>query len=186
MKLDSRHKSGISLQGNLAVIELSSIFQFFDYATVSGELRVVAEQNNASFFFNKGVLIFGSLSFNRKRIGDMLVDSSLITAEQLTQCLRIHSQQGKKRKLGDILVRQGFVKFEELADLLQDQAREAFFESLSWKRGMFFFYANQHPAKEEILINERIDHLLLAGLVRMDDDRSNAENQIKDKEIKSL
>ena len=97
MKIDSRHKSGISLQGNLAVIELNSIFQFFDYATVSGELRVIADQNNASFFFNKGILIFGSLSFNRKRIGDMLVESGVITNEQLMQCLRVHAQQGKKK-----------------------------------------------------------------------------------------
>lgn len=186
MRLDSRHKSGISLQGNLAVIELNSIFQFFDYATVSGELRVVAEQNNASFFFNRGILIFGSLSFSKKRIGDMLVDSGMITTDQLTQCLRVHSQQGRRRRLGDILVRKGFVKFEDLADLLQNQAREAFFESLSWKRGMFFFYANQHPAKDEILINERIDHLLLEGLVRMDDDRSKAETITKDKELSSL
>lgn len=182
MRLDSRHKSGISLQGNISVIELNSIFQFFDYATVSGELRVVAEENNASFFFNKGILIFGSMSFNRKKIGDMLVESSLITSDQLGQCLKLHSQHGRRRRLGDILVRKGFVKYEDLADLLQSQAREAFFESLSWKSGMFFFYANQHPSKDEILINERIDHLLLEGIVRMDNDYSNREKGSNNKD----
>lgn len=168
MILDSRHKSGVSLQGNIAVIELNNIFQFFDYATASGELRVVGEHNNASFFFQKGILIFGALSVNQKKIGDMLVDSGIITALQLAQGLKFHAEHGKRRRLGDILVKKGFVKFEELAELLQVQAREAFFETLKWKSGMFFFYANQYPSKEEILINERIDHLLLEGIVRMD------------------
>lgn len=168
MKVDSRHKTGISLQGNIALIELNSIFQFFDYATVSGELRVVTDQNNASFFFQKGILIFGALSRNSKRIGDLLLESGAINASQLAQCLKIHNQHGMRRRLGDILVRKGFLKFEILVDLLKLQAREAFFETLSWKRGMFFFYANQYPSQEEILINERIDHLLLEGIVRMD------------------
>ncbi len=160
------------MQGDIAVIELNSIFQFLDYAALSGELRVITEQNIASFFFNKGMLIFGSLSFNRKRIGDMLSDSGLITAEQLNKCLAIHTQLGGRRRLGDILVRKGFVEYADLSKILQNQAREAFFETLMWKCGMFFFYVNQSPAEEEILINERIDHLLLEGLVRMDDSMS--------------
>jgi len=169
MKLDTRHKIGVSLQGNIASIELNNIFQFFDYATLSGELRIVGDDNNASFFFQKGILIFGALSRNHKRIGELLLESGLITASQLNQCLKIHNQHGTRRRLGDIIVRKGYLKFEALAELLKFQAREAFFETLTWKKGMFFFYANQSPSQEEILINERIDHLLLEGIVRMDD-----------------
>lgn len=168
MKLDSRHQMGVALQGNIATIELNNIFQFFDYATASGELRVIAEHNNASFFFQKGILIFGALSVNQKRIGDLLVESKLISGDQLTECLKIHAQHGRRRRLGEILVSKGMLAFESLAEVLKVQAREAFFETLTWRKGMFFFYANQYPAKDEILINERIDHLLLEGIVRMD------------------
>jgi hypothetical protein len=168
MKFDSFHKSGASLQGNIAAIELNNIFQFFDYATLSGELRIVADHNNASFFFQNGMLIFGALSVNQKKIGALLLESGLISEVQLDECLTIHAQHGMKRRLGDILVRKGFVPLESLAELLKLQAREAFFETLSWKQGMFYFYVNKHPSKKEILINERIDHLLLEGIVRMD------------------
>ena len=186
MKMESQYTSGISMQGNISVIELNTIFQFLDYAGLSGELRVVTEQNNASFFFNKGLLIFGSLSFNKKRIGDMLIDSGLITRDQLNRCLLIHSQLGGRRRLGDILVRKGLVNFNDLSDSLQVQARDAFFETLSWKRGMFFFYANQYPAKDEILINERIDHLLLQGLVRMDDASSEEDELDIERKLSSI
>lgn len=172
MKLDVRHNTGVALQGNIAAIELNNIFQFFDYASASGELRIIGEENNASFFFQRGMLIFGALSVNQKKIGDLLIESKLITSPQLIECLEIHAGQGRRRRLGEILVRKGFLEFESLAELLKKQAREAFFNTLSWKKGMFFFYADQYPSKEEILINERIDHLLLEGIVRMDNSPS--------------
>ena len=168
MKLHPQHSTGVSLQGNIAAIELNNIFQFLDYATLSGELRVVADHNNASFFFQRGILIFGALAVNQKRIGDLLITSELITDDQLQEAINLHAQHGRRRRLGDILVRRGFVSYEKLAETLKIQAREAFFDTLSWKSGMFFFYANHSPAEEEILINERIDHLLLEGIVRMD------------------
>jgi hypothetical protein len=175
MKIESHHTSGVSLQGDIAAIELNNIFQFFDYASASGELRVVSDHNSASFFFQKGILIFGALSRNQKRIGEMLLESGLINEVQLRQCIKIHNQHRMRQRLGDIIVRKGFITFEALAEVLQFQARDAFFETLSWKTGMFFFYANQYPSQAEILINERIDHLLLEGIVRMDNADLNQE-----------
>lgn len=168
MKLDARHNTGVALQGNIALIELNTIFQFFDYTSASGELRIIGEENNGSFFFRNGMLIFGTLSVNQKKIGDLLLDSQLITAQQLAQSLEIHGQHGGRRRLGEILVHRGFLDYQNLAEMLKKQAREAFFATLAWKKGMFFFYADQYPAKEEILINDRIEHLLLEGMVRMD------------------
>ncbi len=182
MKLDSRHMSGVSLQGDIAAIELNNVFQFLHYASLSGELRVVTEHNNGSFFFQRGVLVFGALSIHQKRIGDLLVESGFITEAQLMQCLKIHAKHRRRQRLGDILVKKGFLKFESLSEALKVQAREAFFETLRWKQGMFFFYINQYPSKEEILINERIDHMILEGLVRIDDSQAAEESANTSKE----
>jgi hypothetical protein len=178
MKLDSRHRGGVSLQGDIGAIELNNVFQFLDYATLSGELRIITNNNSGSFFFQRGILIFGALGTNQKRIGDLLLESGCISELQLNQCLRIHEQHEGRRRLGDILVRKGFHEFENLSETLKMQAREAFFETLRWKEGMFFFYINQYPSSEEILINERIDHLLLEGIVRLDHSVSRGE-QVK-------
>ncbi len=169
MILDACVNSNVALQGNIAIVELNNIFQFLDYSSASGELRIIGEENDGSFFFHRGLLIFGALAINQKKIGDLLLDSNLITAKQLAQCLEIHAQQERRQRLGAILVRSGFLDYESLAQMLKKQAREAFFATLSWKKGMFYFYADQKPAKEEILLNERIDRLLLEGCVRLDD-----------------
>ena len=73
-------------------------------------MRVVGSVNNASFFFQKGMLIFGALSENQKKIGDMLVDSGVISAYTLAQGLKFHAQYERRRRLGDILVKKGFGK----------------------------------------------------------------------------
>ncbi len=168
MKRNPLPNTAISLQGNIAHFELNYLFQFLDYASASGEMHIVGEQNSADFFFQNGMLIFGTLQVNQKKIGDLLLESKLITADQLSVCLDIHAQHEGHRRLGEILVRKGFLKFESLADMLKEQAREAFFTTLSWKKGIFYFYSEHYPSKEEILINERIDHLILEGIVRMD------------------
>ncbi len=174
MKTDADHNPEVALQGNLAIIELNTIFQFFDYSSASGELRIIGDDNNASFFFRKGMLIFGALGVNQKKIGSLLLDSRLITPEQLAHCLDIHARHEGNRRLGEILVGRGFIDFESLATMLKKQAREAFFATLSWKKGWFYFYADQFPAEEEILLNDRIERLLLEGFVRMDNATVNA------------
>lgn len=168
MKPDVDHDPEVALQGNIAIIELNSIFQFFDYSSASGELRIIGEDNSASFFFRNGMLIFGALRVNQKKIGNLLLDSSLISPEQLAHCLDIHARHEGSRRLGEILVGRGFLDSDSLAEMLKKQAREAFFATLCWKKGRFYFYADHSPAKEEILLNDRIERLLLEGFVRMD------------------
>jgi hypothetical protein len=169
MKVDLRHDVEVSLQGNIAAFELNNIFQFLDYSRASGELCIFTEQNSAHFFFRQGMLIFGTLAVNQKKIGDLLIEHKLISSAQLSGCLDIHREHRKRRRLGEILLRAGFLQFDSLAEMLKIQAKEAFFATLSWKKGMFVFYSEQYPAKEEILINERIDHLILEGIVRIDE-----------------
>ena len=163
--------NGAALQGDISSVELNSIFQFLDYATLSGELTVFTEGNSGSFFFHNGMLIFGTLSTNQKQIGHLLIESGFITRKQLNHCLRLHLQQGMRERLGGILVKNGCLDFKNLSETLKRQAKEAFFEILSWKKGMFFFYKNQHPPEEEILLNERIDHFIFEQIVRMDESR---------------
>ena len=169
MSMEMLLKPGVSMHGDISVIELNIIFQLFHLGSLSGELLVVANHNSGRFFFDRGTLIFGSLSTNQKRIGELLLASGLVSGAQLAESLRIHTEKGRGRRLGDILVCNGFLAYDNLVELLKQQAREAFFDILAWKSGMFFYYASHSPAQGEILIDERIDQLLLEGLIRLDD-----------------
>jgi len=55
---------------------------------------------------------------SRKRLGDLLVDTGLITSEQLSQALK---QKTENQKLGDSLLQQGFITEQQLIEVLEFQ-----------------------------------------------------------------
>lgn len=55
----------------------------------------------------------------KKRIGDILVESGLITQEQLEEALKIQKQT--KKRLGDTLITNGFITEQQLIEVLEFQ-----------------------------------------------------------------
>lgn len=55
----------------------------------------------------------------RKLLGEMLIDSNLITPEQLSEALEIQKKDGNL--LGVTLVKMGYIEDEILLDYLRDQ-----------------------------------------------------------------
>jgi type IV pilus assembly protein PilB len=55
----------------------------------------------------------------RKRLGDLLVESGLITEEQLQKALQ--EQKTTKQKLGDVLLQQGYLSENQLIEVLEFQ-----------------------------------------------------------------
>ena len=162
------------MQGDIAAIALEDIFQLFDFAALTGKLEVHSPVNSGSFYFRNGVLTSGMLQVNHRKIGQILLQSDIITETQLQECLQLHEASSPPRRFGQILMEQGYIQAEMLDDSLLSQVKDAFFEALSWHEGSFLFYQNETPANEEVQLYARIDHLLLEGMVYLDN--SNADD----------
>lgn len=158
----------IGFQGNIAAIALDNIFQLLEFAALSGKLEVNSSDNLGNFYFTKGVLTYGMLHINHRKIGEILLESQLITKEQLQECLDLHKQGKFQRRFGQILLEKNYIQPARLDDSLHRQIKEAFFEALSWQEGTFAFYQNQTPAPEATRLQARVDHLLLEGMVYLD------------------
>ncbi|AEG61323.1 GspE/PulE family protein [Desulforamulus ruminis] len=63
--------------------------------------------------------MMGELRLAKKRLGDLLVDSKIITGEQLTEALHIQKQTGER--LGQALINLGFAKESEIINALEMQ-----------------------------------------------------------------
>lgn len=158
----------IGFQGDIAVIGLENIFQLLDLASLSGKLEVEVQGNGGTFYFSDGAFSFGSLRVNARRIGSILLDAGLITETQLLECLHLHDADDQHRPLGQILVEKGYVDPKRLDDSLLRQVKEAFFAALAWRQGSFFFYPGEQPVPAVSCVQERVDHLLLEGMVYLD------------------
>jgi len=158
----------VALQGDLAVVTIENLMQLMSHAGLSGELRLVTIDNDACFIIRHGALVFGHLKFNFPRTGERLVQAGHITNENLRDCLRLYREQSSKLRLGEILVDKRFVSTNHLEEVIKEQVKDCFFKVLTWQDGSFSFYPNESPPKENILLDERIDHLIIEGIVALD------------------
>ena len=168
MTKKSDKRKTVDFQGAINIVTIEGVFQLLYFASLTGKLILLNPPDKATFHFVNGQLTWGSLHTNQKQIGQRLLDSELITEEQLEECLTIHMNENNKKRLGEILLEKGFLQTDLLHDSLKEQAKEAFFSVLSWKTGTFAFISNFTSDEDEVSISERIDHLLLEGVVQID------------------
>ena len=164
----------VDFQGAIDVVTIEGIFQLLYYANLSGKLLLLDPPKKASFYFSNGKLMWGSLHSEQKQLGQRLIDSSAITQEQLKECLVIHIGEKHKKRLGKILLEKGFLQTDILHESLKQQAREAFFSALTWRQGSFAFISDAPSEEDEFTLNERIDHLLLEGVLQIDRDTTDS------------
>lgn len=166
-KHNSRH-SQASFQGDLKVITIENLMQLVSHATLSGELRLTTSDNSAILFVQKGTLVSAYLEENFLRIGRRLVENKAITNEQLQECLLLALSQSPKPRIGKILIEKGYLQQRDLEKAITEQSRAIFFEVLSWKEGSFAFSIKNIPNTNDISLEERIDHLIITGIVHLD------------------
>jgi hypothetical protein len=161
-------KKTAPFQGDLSVITIENLMQLVGHASLSGELQLTTPSNSAVFFVHKGTLVYGYLENNPMKIGQILIQENYITSEHLQECLAQYKRESPRPKIGKILVGKGYLQQDDLVKAIKEQIKAIFFEVLSWKEGSFTFSIKDIPSGEGIFLEERIDHLILAGIIHLD------------------
>ncbi|MDD4857353.1 MAG: DUF4388 domain-containing protein [Candidatus Krumholzibacteria bacterium] len=159
----------MDLGGDLSIIEPSVAFQIMSFAGLTGELKLVTADNVASFYFKEGGLIYATIDTRRKKLGRFLIEKGWITEEQLNKVLREYAPKEKYGRIGHALIARGYLDYNSLASAIQEQMKEVVYEVLSWKKGQFIFFKGILPQDEDILLDVKLDHLILEGLKRLDE-----------------
>ena len=157
----------MDLKGNLSVFEPISVFQLFNLASCTGELTIDTGVNSARIYFERGALTFAEINKRPVRLGARLVREGIISQEQLDDAL---TRKSDGRKLGVVLMENGVVDEATLRRVLKDQVKEAIYEVVRWSGGTFWFVKDRRPEDQEIAIDIPLDHLMLEGLKRLDEE----------------
>jgi hypothetical protein len=161
-------KSASAFHGTLSVVTIENLMQLVSHAALSGELQLATSGNAAAFFVHSGTLVDGYLKKNSHRIGQRLTEGKHITTEQLQECLSLYKSEPTRPKIGSILVKKGYLQQDILEKIITEQIKDIFFEVLSWKEGSFTFSIENIPKDEDFFIEERIDHLILEGIINLE------------------
>lgn len=134
-----------------------------------GELIVLSEAGNRSFYFDSGTIIAATTTVPEERLGETLYRFGLITREQLDTIVRATSETGKR--LGEVAVETGIVSAEKLYAMMAQQVEEVFFAAIHVSEGAFYFFDRFDEKNILRRHNLNAGGLLMEAARRMDEMR---------------
>ena len=124
----------MDFSGDLSVLEPATLFQLFNMSRLTGMLKFITKDNNASFYFKEGELIYATIDTRKKKIGRFLIEKEWITEEQLNEALVEFTSKGGIERIGHILIDKGYLDYDSLATVIQEQMKEVVYDVLPWKQ----------------------------------------------------
>lgn len=160
------------LEGDLSVFQPISVMQMLNLAGVSGELKLVRRGNAASIYFEKGNVTFAGIKNRPVKLGEYLVRGGFIGRQALDDALAKRSSV--RRRIGALLIEAGHIDENMLKNAVTEQVKEVIYEIVRWQDGSFSFHRDRKPSPQEVRIDIPLDHLMLEGLKRLDEERENS------------
>jgi len=156
------------LEGNLKVFEPISVLQMINLSQASGELKLETADNSARVYFDSGKVTFAGIENRPLKLGELLLKEKRVKKADLNRILK---KRGKGKKLGTLLIEAGVITEEEVCDAIAEQIKQVIYEVVRWRAGIFVFTHGKKPKTQEILIDIPLDHLILEGLKRLDEEK---------------
>ena len=132
------------LRGLLAVGVLPEILRRIFLARRTGSLHIASGVDRSDIEFADGYLVNAATTLPGANLGDLLVQSGLLSSRDRDACLEIAALSGER--LGETLLRHGLLDHDQLAQGLALQLREVLVRSLVWTGGVYTF-ADGPPRK---------------------------------------
>ena len=161
--------------GDLSILSPDLVIQLIGMAALTGKIKFITTGNLASFYFERGELVFANIETRQKRIGEFLIGIGVINEKQLDSALEEYRSKGGGKRIGNILIDRGHLDYEALASAIQEQMKEDVYEVLQWSEGQFSYFDRVLPKDEDILLDVKMDHLILEGLRRLDETKKDSK-----------
>ncbi|HEX6791435.1 MAG TPA: DUF4388 domain-containing protein [Candidatus Krumholzibacteria bacterium] len=157
----------MDLRGNLAAFGPISVLQLISLQSSTGELTFESGINTARVYFDRGSVTFAEIANRRVKLGEYLVSQGLVARDHLDRALEIKDD---RHRLGSVLVDIGAIDVISLRRAIEEQIKEVMYEIVGWKTGRFRFTSNRKPKAQDVFIDIPLDHLILEGLKRLDEE----------------
>ncbi len=83
--------------------------------------------------------------------------------------LREHADAKHSGRIGNTLIARKLIDHDTLVSAIHELMKEVVYEVLAWKQGSFLFMKDCAPQDEDILLDVKLDYLILEGLKRIDE-----------------
>ncbi len=157
------------LQGNLKEFSLPNIFQLVKMSAKSGALTIRRGDAWGKIYFRSGLIYYAHSVPQHLPIGQRLVKSGAVTAEQLKVALERQKRSGEGARIGAVLLEAGAIDRATLEQAVREQIQDAAFDFFSWADGEFEFGADDQVADEDIVVEMTVETVIMEGCRRIDE-----------------
>ncbi len=159
----------MNLQGRIEKFNVPEIFKTIISGRGSGTLGVNRDDQAVIIYFKDGQVTYAYAPSQPRRIGERFVAKGIINNKTLEESLIRQKRTGGEKRLGVILIEGEFVNKQQLESTLTEQITDVIYSVMSWDRGLFKFYEDKFPTREEITLSLSTEHLVEEGTRRLDE-----------------
>ncbi|MGH7482361.1 MAG: DUF4388 domain-containing protein [Longimicrobiales bacterium] len=160
----------MAIEGPLRELSIQDVLQLLELARKTGVLSVRSEVHNDEgvVHFRRGRIVFGRRRRSRRFLGQQLLRGGKLTERELERGLELQ-RESPGRRLSEILLEMGSVDEAELREQLRFQIEETVYDLMAWTEGYFRFEDRADVFHSDILIEVRVESLLMEGARRVDE-----------------
>ncbi len=152
----------MSLSGNLEDVSVADALQFIHLGGRTGTLTLTVGETRAEIGFHQGRIV-NAWGPGSKRLGELLLDESVIDAGTLAAALQQQESEHPRRSLGQILVAMKALAPEIMYRAVQQQIEHTVHDLVAWTQGTFHFALDDLKPIDDIAVfpGDVIGHLNL-------------------------
>lgn len=157
----------MALQGSLDTLNLNSILQMLRNDKKSGIFRAFNDRDEVTIYFSNGEVIYATGSHSKIRLGQLLLQAELISADQLQDCLK--EAETRTASFGKYLVENHHLSAENLRTMLHKQTEELILQLFFWEKGQFEYRDAQLNVKGLVPAKINIMKIILDATRKIDE-----------------
>ena len=157
----------MNLQGDFEGLTLASILQLLCNDQKTGVLTLTCDDEQTRVFFDQGTIVYATASLKEARLGFLMRNDGIISAQQLQKCLAL--AKADSVHLGKILVDKGYISLDTLEKYNTKQVEAILYNLMFWKKGWFEYKDAKLNLKGMIVIHLNPMKLILEASRRIDE-----------------
>jgi hypothetical protein len=158
-----------ALKGDLQVFHPADVLQALSIAMVTGRAEFRRGEHLTEVFVERGRPVFARTTAPALRIGDILVQRGVVTAEALEDAIAIQRAGSWSERLGAILLAAGQVTRDQLTQAVDECLRRVLYALFLWRDGEFVFIPGGASDVQDVSVDLELDRLILEGLRLQDE-----------------
>jgi hypothetical protein len=160
-----------ALQADLHVFHPADVLQTLSISLATGCAVFRRGEHVTEVWVERGKPVFARTSAPALRIGDILVQRGVVSAEALEDAIAIQRAGSWSERLGAILVAAGQITPEELNQAVDECLRRILYALFLWREGDVEFFAGGQSEFQDVRTELELGRLILESLTLQDENR---------------